>query len=95
MATKEKTAKKATPGPVAPRKRSPRAMAKAIKDTETKVHAAVHAVLRKSGLNGVKVHSVNFSVAPSAMTAQGCQDCDLTTHNCVLTPDGWVCLPNS
>lgn len=70
-------------------------MEKAIRATDAKVRAAVHAVLRKAGLTGVKVHSVNFLIDRDAMTGPGCADCDLATHHCVLTPDGWVCLPGS
>ncbi len=89
------TRKKASSAPLGSRKRSPRSMEKAIRDTDAKVHAAVHAVLRKAGLTGVKVHSVNFLIDRDAMTAPGCADCDLATHHCVLTPKGYVCLPGS
>lgn len=80
---------------VGTRKRSPRSMEKAIRATDAKVHAAVHAVLRKAGLPGVKVHSVHFLVDRDVMTGPGCVDCDLATHHCVLTPNGYVCLPGS
>jgi hypothetical protein len=89
------TRNKASSVPSGTRKRSARSMEKAIRATDAKVHAAVHAVLRKEGLTGVKVHSVNFLVDRDAMTAPGCADCDLATHHCVLTPNGFVCLPGS
>lgn len=88
------TRKKAPAKSARPRKRSPRSIEKAIRTTETKVHAAVHAVLRKAGLPGVKVHSIHYAVDPNVMTASGCQNCDLATHTCVQSPNGWVCVPN-
>jgi hypothetical protein len=27
------------------------------------------------------------------MTMGGCANCDLTKNDCVLTPEGWVCVP--
>ena len=89
------TRKKASSVTLGTRKRSPRSMEKAIRATDAKVHAAVHAVLRKVGLPGVKVHSIHFSVDRDAMTGPGCANCDLVTHHCVLTPNGYVCLPGS
>ena len=89
------TRKKASSAPPGTPKHSPASMEKAIRATNAKVHAAVHAVLGEAGLTGVKVHSINFSVDRDTMTAPGCEDCDLATHDCVLTPTGYVCLPSS
>lgn len=77
------------------RKRTPGSMAKALRNVESKVHAAVHSVLRKEGLHGVKVHAVHYAVEHSALTEPACPDCDPETQTCVMTPDGPVCLPNS
>ncbi len=89
------TRKKATAGPAQRRKRSPRAIEKAVRSTDEKVRAAVHGVLRKAGLHGVTLHAVHYAVDSSAMTAGGCADCDLATNDCVLTPNGWVCVPRA
>jgi hypothetical protein len=75
------------------RKTSPRAMEKAIRSTDDKVRAAVHSALRKAGVNGVTLHAVHYAVDPSAMTMSGCANCDLAKNDCVLTPEGWVCIP--
>jgi hypothetical protein len=64
-----------------------------VRSTDEKVRAAVHSVLRKAGLHGVTLHAVHYAVDPSAMTMSGCENCDLATNNCVLTPKGFVCIP--
>jgi hypothetical protein len=87
------TRKKAPSGSSRARKRSPRAMEKAVRSTDEKVRAAVHSVLRKAGVNGVTLHAVHYAIDPSAMTMSGCANCDLATNDCVLTPQGWVCIP--
>jgi hypothetical protein len=76
-------------------KSSPAAIEKTIRSTEADVHAAVHAVLRKAGLHNVKVHSINFSIDAKTLTQPGCQNCDLSANDCVLTPEGFVCRPRS
>jgi hypothetical protein len=78
-----------------PPKHSPASLQKSVRAINPKLHAAVNDVLGQAGLTGVKVHSINFSVDRDAITAPGCEDCDLTTHDCVLTPNGYVCLPTS
>jgi hypothetical protein len=77
------------------RKRSPRAMERAIRSTDEKVRAAIHSALRKAGVNGVTLHAVHYAIDPSAMTMSGCANCDLTTNDCVLSPEGYVCIPRS
>ena len=89
------TRKKATSGLVQGRKRSPRAVQMAVRSTDEKVRAAVHGVLRKAGLHGVTLHAVHYAIDPSAMTMEGCANCDLSKNDCVLTPDGWVCVPRA
>jgi hypothetical protein len=78
------------------RKRSPSAIAKALQNAGPKVHAAVHAALRRAGIDGVKVHAVHYAVQPAAMSAPCCPDCDLSKNDCVWTPDeGYICKPSS
>lgn len=75
-------------------KKTPDEMAKAIHSKDAEVRDAVHTVLRKAGLHGVTVHSVQFSVAPEMMTSSGCfPPCDLTKERCVSIGGSWKCVP--
>src|ERR1700679_1465546 len=41
-------------------KRSPAEIQQAIRNTDAEIHAAIEAILRKSGLDYVQIHSVNY-----------------------------------
>ena len=72
---------------------SPTEMVNVIRSKEAEIHAAAETILRNAGLDGVTIDAIHFKVAPNAMTMAGCEDCDLSVNNCVLTPGGWLCIP--
>ena len=76
-------------------KRTPAEVQSTIRSLDTEVQAAIEAVLRKSGLHHVQIHSVNYLVDPGGMSSSGCDNCDLTWNDCVLTPQGFICKPKS
>lgn len=72
-------------------------MAKAVHSKRRHIREAVHKVLQQSGLNGVSLHSLQFKVASSALSAPGCNPPCPPGQVCVLDSSGgqvqWVCVP--
>ena len=74
-------------------------MAESVHSKHQHVTDAVHKVLRDAGLDGVRVHSVRYSVAHSMVSGPpACQPpCDPDKEDCVLDSSGgevkWVCVP--
>ncbi len=74
-------------------------MADRIHGQHQDVAHAVHKVLQEAGLDGVRVHSVRYSVAHTMVSGPpACQPpCDPDTEDCVLDSSGgevrWVCVP--
>jgi hypothetical protein len=77
-------------------KRSSDEIASAIQEQHQNVRDAAHTVLASAGLQGVKIHSVSYSVAPEAVSGSPCptQCQDGETCTWVMGPNGgeWKCV---
>jgi hypothetical protein len=92
MAKKKKATAAGTEGD----KPSRNELAKNIQSKHRQLSDAVHAQLRKAGLQGVSVHSIRFSVAHEAFSGPGCNPPCAANEQCVLDSNGgvvrWVCV---
>jgi len=72
-------------------KHSPVKLAKSIQAQHTKACAAVNGVLEAAGLHGVKVHSIDYTVAPEMLDAPPIECPEGTIP---ATSNGqWFCKP--
>jgi hypothetical protein len=78
-------------------KRSAEELATAIGKKHRHLAKAVHSALEGAGFKGVRVHSLQLSVARGAMAGPGCDPPCPPGQRCVLHSDGedtsWVCVP--